>query len=48
MVQNISKVLEIEANRVNIKATTNEGMGFVGHEEGIAAFATVSVTKEDV
>ena len=48
MVQNISKVLEIEANRVNIKATTNEGMGFIGHEEGIAAFAIVSVTEKDV
>ncbi len=48
MVQNISKVLEIEPNRVNIKAKTNEGMGFVGQEEGIAAFAIVSITREDV
>ena len=48
MIHNISKVLDIEASRVNIKAKTNEGMGFIGQEEGIAAFAIVSITREDV
>ncbi|PIP08174.1 MAG: hypothetical protein COX52_01115, partial [Syntrophobacterales bacterium CG23_combo_of_CG06-09_8_20_14_all_48_27] len=28
---------------VNIKATTNEGMGFVGRNEGLAAFAVVTI-----
>ncbi len=46
MVQNISEVLDINADKVNIKATTNEGMGFTGRGEGIAAFAVVSIKKE--
>jgi len=48
MVQNISEVLDVKADRVNIKATTNEGMGFTGRGEGIAAFAVVSIKKEAV
>jgi 2-C-methyl-D-erythritol 4-phosphate cytidylyltransferase / 2-C-methyl-D-erythritol 2,4-cyclodiphosphate synthase len=39
----LSEVLGITPNRISIKATTNERMGFVGREEGIAALATVSV-----
>ncbi|MDR1571087.1 MAG: 2-C-methyl-D-erythritol 4-phosphate cytidylyltransferase [Clostridiales Family XIII bacterium] len=31
--------------RLNIKATTSEGMGFVGREEGIAAYATALLAK---
>jgi 2-C-methyl-D-erythritol 4-phosphate cytidylyltransferase/2-C-methyl-D-erythritol 2,4-cyclodiphosphate synthase len=30
---------------ISIKATTNEGMGFVGREEGVAALATVSIVQ---
>ena len=43
MRQNISKALSITPERVGVKATTNERMGFVGREEGIAAFAVASV-----
>lgn len=39
MVENIAKTLEISANRVNIKATTEEGLGFTGAGLGIAAQA---------
>lgn len=41
----IAADLDIEASRVSIKATTNEGMGFVGRGEGIAALATVLLCR---
>ncbi|CAN5700128.1 2-C-methyl-D-erythritol 2,4-cyclodiphosphate synthase [soil metagenome] len=35
----IADVLNIQSSQVNIKATTNEGMGFIGRSEGIAALS---------
>jgi 2-C-methyl-D-erythritol 2,4-cyclodiphosphate synthase len=43
MKERLSSILEIPADRVSIKATTCEGMGFCGREEGMVAYAVVSL-----
>jgi len=43
MKNNIAKVLKISSEKVNIKATTNEKMGFIGRKEGVASFCVVSL-----
>jgi 2-C-methyl-D-erythritol 2,4-cyclodiphosphate synthase len=47
MALNISKALNISEDRVNVKAKTNEGMGFIGRDEGIAAFAVVTIRDRE-
>lgn len=41
MVEEIARVLDISPGQVNVKATTSEGLGFIGEGKGIAAYAVV-------
>jgi len=43
----LAHVLEIPTEDISIKATTTENLGFVGKEEGIAAYAVVLLSKKD-
>jgi len=43
MKRNISAALEVDFHRIGVKATTNEHIGFIGREEGIAAMAVASL-----
>lgn len=43
MQSTLSQVMEIDALDISIKATTNEKMGFVGREEGVAAYAVAII-----
>ena len=41
----IARLLEVAEERINVKATTTEGLGFLGRAEGIAAQAVVSLAE---
>jgi len=43
--KNIAMVLKIPKDNINIKASTNEGIGFIGQEEGIATFCVALLEK---
>jgi 2-C-methyl-D-erythritol 2,4-cyclodiphosphate synthase len=43
--ERLCEVLGLESARVNVKATTGEGMGFVGRGEGVAALAVASLER---
>ena len=45
MRENIAKALKIPVDKVSIKATTEEGLGFTGREEGIACEAVCSIYR---
>ena len=45
MKEALSKALSLAPDRIGIKATTNEGMGFIGRGEGIGALAVASVER---
>ena len=41
----LASCVGVEEDLVSIKATTTEGLSFVGREEGVSAYATVLITK---
>ncbi|MBW1972630.1 MAG: 2-C-methyl-D-erythritol 2,4-cyclodiphosphate synthase [Spirochaetes bacterium] len=47
MKNNLSSILNINKDLINIKATTTEKLGFIGREEGIAAYCVVLLKKSE-
>lgn len=46
MNENIARVLGVAADQVNVKATTEEKLGFTGTEQGISAYAVAGIEKD--
>lgn len=47
MKDNLAQSLQCSSNQLNIKATTTEGLGFIGRGEGIACYAVVLLTAQE-
>lgn len=47
MRENFAKALDTDIDSINVKATTEEGLGFTGSKEGIAAQSVCTVVKVD-
>jgi 2-C-methyl-D-erythritol 4-phosphate cytidylyltransferase/2-C-methyl-D-erythritol 2,4-cyclodiphosphate synthase len=45
MAAELARILRVGADRISVKATTSEKLGFTGREEGIAAIATVTLVR---
>jgi len=43
---NLAQVMGVEVDQISVKATTSEGLGFVGRAEGIAAMAVALIQKD--
>ena len=44
--QTLADIIGVDKDRISIKATTTERLGFTGRNEGIAAYATVLITRD--
>jgi len=42
----LASVMKIDEDKISIKATTNETLGFVGREEGVSAYSVVLIEEE--
>lgn len=47
MKENIAGVFDLPVERVNIKATTNERLGYLGSSEGIAVYSICEIQRKD-
>jgi 2-C-methyl-D-erythritol 2,4-cyclodiphosphate synthase len=47
MRKTMASVLHVAVDQISIKATTTEGLGFAGRQEGIAAYAVVLLVRDD-
>ena len=47
MRENFAKALDTDIDNINVKATTEEGLGFTGSKEGIAAQSVCTIVKVD-
>ncbi len=45
MQKSLANTIKIEKENISIKATTNEKLGFIGREEGVAAYSVVLIVK---
>ena len=46
MIENLARALDITTDRVSVKATTTDGMGFTGRGEGIGVLAIVTISAD--
>jgi 2-C-methyl-D-erythritol 2,4-cyclodiphosphate synthase len=46
MQKSLAEVMNIDIDQISVKATTNEKMGFIGREEGVACYAVALINKE--
>ncbi|RBP44854.1 2-C-methyl-D-erythritol 2,4-cyclodiphosphate synthase [Garciella nitratireducens] len=46
MRENLVNTMKIDLNQINIKATTTEGLGFIGKQEGVACYAVALLEEE--
>ena len=44
----LSEILRVPVHQISVKAKTSEGMGFCGREEGMEAYAVVSLVKKEL
>ena len=48
MEKNIARIINIAPDRVNVKATTTEGLGIIGKEDGMAAMCIALIGRKDI
>tara|TARA_B100000131_G_scaffold323024_1_gene379312 strand:+ start:8644 stop:9123 length:480 start_codon:yes stop_codon:yes gene_type:complete len=46
IIGNITKEMKLESNQISVKATTNDGLGFIGKGEGVSVITTTLIIKE--